>query len=211
MFPLKNRTISGYTFGKRTWYGSQHLGTDYRATFEPLYAPFDGRIVNQFKGREGGNTIWFEGNGLKIRFMHLNRFTRGIGSVKAGEQIGVTGNTGLFTSGPHLHIDITSTFSGAFYKNFANFRDPEKIDWSSPKPPVVNPTPISGFPKKVTTSANVYVRTAPNTSASLGGDKKLLKGTTITVTGVVTGQNVNGNDKWYVSIKGNFCWTGAFY
>lgn len=209
MFPLKNRSPRRYYFGEKPWYGSKHLGQDYAAYYEPLFAPFDGKIVSQFWGVEGGNTIWFEGK-LKLRFMHLSKFTRGLGNVKSGEQIGITGNTGLYTTGAHLHIDNPSTWSGSFWKDFNNFSDPEKINWEAQSPIVVPPA-TSGFPKKVTTNANVYVRTQPNTSAPLGGSLKLSKGTTITVTGIVQGQNVAGNDKWYVSIKGNYMWSGAFY
>lgn len=215
MFLLAQRVPIKYHFGEKPWYASKHLGQDYKAYYEPVFAPFDGKIVNRFWGAQGGNTIYFEGNNIKLRIMHLSKFIAPIGPVNYGQQIGITGNTGLST-GAHLHVDCPNTFVGSFWQNFANFTDPEKIDWNVQKTEVATmgvgtaPKP-AGFPKRVTASANVFVRTAPNTNAPLGGNQKLTRGTIITVNGIVDGQSVNGNNKWYVSIKGNYLWSGAFY
>ena len=212
MFVLRNRSISGYKFGQKTWYGAKHLGVDYAANGDPVFAPKNGTILKSFWGTEGGNTIWFQPDGedVMIRLMHLKSFVVRSGHVNEGQQIAVSGNTGAFTTGPHLHVDITRYWGGSFWTNFNNFIDPETYNWgSAPKPPA--PAPNNEYPKRVTVVVNkVYIRTAPNTGAALGGDKYLLLGTTITVNNVVTGQNVSGNDKWYVSVKGNYIWTGAF-
>lgn len=207
MFPLSARKPRPYAFKQKPWYSIYHLGQDYEANYVPIYAPFNGKIVRQFWGAQGGNTIWFEGNGQKMRFMHLSKFTASVGNVKQGQQIGITGNTGL-SSAAHLHIDLPSTFDGAFYNNINNFSNPEAFNWVGN---VASPPTPTGYPKKVTVAVNkLYVRTAPNTGAPLGGDQYLMRGTTITVTGVVTGQNVSGNDRWYKTIKNNYCWSGGF-
>jgi len=129
MFPLKSRLISGYRFGQRTWYTKKHLGVDYSANFEPLYAPFDGIIERQFKGKQGGKTIWFKpkGQDIIIRFMHLSEFKTNV-IVKQGDIIAITGNSGLFTTGVHCHIDISKNNYVNIY-NFNNFINPELYDW----------------------------------------------------------------------------------
>lgn len=130
MFPLKERKVGGYSFGQRTWYTAHHLGTDYRAVKNtPLYAPFDGTIVSQMYGVQGGNTILFhpDKQDVVIRFMHLSRFVTRGGKVKKGDIIGYTGNTGAATTGAHLHVDISKHALNIY--NFQNFLDPEKFEW----------------------------------------------------------------------------------
>jgi murein DD-endopeptidase MepM/ murein hydrolase activator NlpD len=129
MFPLREKKIGGYLFGRKTWYSSRHLGVDYvAAKGTSLFAPFDGEIVKRFWGVQGGNTIWFkpDGQNVVIRFMHLSAFNAN-GKVKSGQIIGYTGNTGSLTKGAHLHLDISKGTVNIW--NFANFLDPEKYDW----------------------------------------------------------------------------------
>jgi len=84
MFPLFKRKISGYRFGESTFYSDKHLGVDYEAKIgDNLYAPFDGEVINQLWGRQGGMTIWFRPAGEKVimRFLHLSEFGKS-GKVK---------------------------------------------------------------------------------------------------------------------------------
>jgi murein DD-endopeptidase MepM/ murein hydrolase activator NlpD len=129
MFPLKKRIIGGYKFRERTFYHTQHLGVDYRAVYEPLYAPKDGVIISQSFGPQGGNTIAYTPNGehVVMRFMHLSKFSRKPGLVKKGDLIGITGNTGAFTTAPHLHLDISKNRVNIY--NINNFIDPELYNW----------------------------------------------------------------------------------
>lgn len=59
---------------------------------------------------------------------------------------------------------------------------------------------------------DAYVRTAPTTSAALGGSKLLHKGDTFKYTAKVKGQLVNQNgvatDVWYRSLLGHYVWSG---
>lgn len=132
MFPLKKRIVGGYSFGQRTFYKTRHLGTDYRAKYEPLYAPFNGTIKRVW-GPQGGNQIHFwpenkEKHGdVLMRFMHLSKYNRVNGKVKKGDVIATTGNTGALTKAPHLHLDISKGKLQLW--NFANFIDPEKYNW----------------------------------------------------------------------------------
>ncbi len=126
MFPLNQRKIGGYTFGQPTFYSSFHLGTDYTADFNKLFAPFDGTVTTAF-GPQGGKTIHFrpDNQPIVIRFLHLDQFIK-VGSCKKGELIARTGNTGAST-GPHLHLDISK--NNLDLNNINNFIDPEKFNW----------------------------------------------------------------------------------
>jgi murein DD-endopeptidase MepM/ murein hydrolase activator NlpD len=126
MFPLKDRKIIGYAFGQPTFYSSFHLGTDYMANYNKLFAPFDG-VVTTSVGPSGGKTIQFKptNQNVVIRFLHLEQFIK-TGFVKEGELIARTGNTGVST-GPHLHLDISK--DSFQINNLNNFIDPEKFNW----------------------------------------------------------------------------------
>lgn len=116
----------GYVFKEKTFYSSKHLGLDIICnTGTPVYAPFSGKAVsNPFL--EGGNVIDYYCNGLVMRFMHLSRIVK-TGNCNGGDLIGYTGNTGTYTSGPHLHVDI-SKGSVQIY-NINNFIDPQTFNW----------------------------------------------------------------------------------
>lgn len=53
------------------------------------------------------------------------------------------------------------------------------------------------------------VRTQPNSTSSLGGSQKLYQGDTFVSVGTIVGENVNGNNIWYISKKGNYVWSGG--
>jgi hypothetical protein len=68
----------------------------------------------------------------------------------------------------------------------------------------------SGFPKRVKVVVPaLMVRKRPTTASPLSGSRRLTKGTVIQVNGVVNGQSVSGNNKWYISIYGNYVWSGG--
>jgi hypothetical protein len=67
-----------------------------------------------------------------------------------------------------------------------------------------------GFPKQVKVIVPaLLVRAQPTTSAPLAGSRVLYYGTVITVVGVVDGQTVGNNNKWYKTIRGNYVWSGG--
>lgn len=59
--------------------------------------------------------------------------------------------------------------------------------------------------------AEANVREEPNTNSSIvmqpGGADCLKKGDTFKAVELVNGENVNGNNKWYKSSKGNYVWS----
>lgn len=84
------------------------------------------------------------------------------------------------------------------------------IDWIQIEVPKEEPkaTPKT-FKVRVDKSCGAMVRVAPNTKAALSGSKFLDKGDIFEATEVVTGEKVNGNDKWYHSKVGNYVWSGG--
>lgn len=86
-----------------------HVGTDYATPIgTPVLAPKDGEVVVAGKSASLGNFCHYryqhEGKHYVARFLHLNQVPL-YGNYKAGEQIAVTGNTGMST-GPHCHVDV---------------------------------------------------------------------------------------------------------
>lgn len=131
-YPLKNwsKLKRGYGFGEKTFYSPRHLGADYIIPERtPVFAPCDCEIVIAGFFSEGGNIIHakFSARGygpIVMRCLHLSKMSP-LGKYKEGDILGITGNTGKLTRGPHLHIDLSRT--SVKLKNFKNFIDPEKF------------------------------------------------------------------------------------
>lgn len=92
-----------------------HKGIDIRCDNEPLLATEDnGKVVavNENAGTAGGKSVTVEyeradGTKLQLYFAHLSSVSVKTGdTVNAGQQLGVTGNTGTRTTGPHLHFGV---------------------------------------------------------------------------------------------------------
>jgi murein DD-endopeptidase MepM/ murein hydrolase activator NlpD len=119
MFPLAKRKVQGYSFGQKTFYGTKHTGTDYLASYVNYYAPFDG-YATAGSGPEGGT--WWQltrSDGTKFIARHLSKLIK-VGKVRQGELVGVTGNSGAYTTNPHLHQEV-------YIKG--KLSDPEKFNW----------------------------------------------------------------------------------
>jgi len=127
-FPLDQKIIGGYRFRVRTWYKTLHLGTDWRAKYVKLYAPTKGKVLKAPWGTQGGQWLYFEDNQGNIhRFGHLSRVYVKSGKVKEGTLIAKTGNSGQYTSSPHLHEDITKAGFKVNWNKISQFLDPEKF------------------------------------------------------------------------------------
>ena len=69
--------------------------------------PESGEITRKFYGINGG--VWLEARtdtGYKLRFAHLSDYRAPLGRVEIGQTIAITGNTGQWTTGPHLHFEV---------------------------------------------------------------------------------------------------------
>lgn len=106
-FPLKNIQINS-EFGIRqhpvTHKYCMHNGVDLQARYEPVFSMLPGKVVKSAHDKRSGRYITIQTGNYTISYCHLSTSKVTIGRyVKAGEIIGVSGNTGMST-GPHLHL-----------------------------------------------------------------------------------------------------------
>lgn len=96
-----NRTAP--TAGASTNHGAIDIGVSY----VPVYAPASGKVILAGYVSGYGNYIKIDhGNGYYTAFGHLSSFNVKAGDVvTTGQQIAVSGNTGV-TTGPHLHYEV---------------------------------------------------------------------------------------------------------
>lgn len=96
-----NRTAP--TAGASTNHGAIDIGVSY----VPVYAPANGKVILAQWVSGYGNYIMIDhGSGYYTAFGHLSQFKVSVGTVvTTGQQIAVSGNTGVST-GPHLHYEV---------------------------------------------------------------------------------------------------------
>lgn len=104
--PLESTYITS-NFGMRSY--RWHYGTDLKCDVgDPVKAAFDGIVrITQYDGGGYGNYVLIRHtNGLETLYGHLSATHVKVGQVvKAGEVIGLGGNTGRST-GAHLHYEV---------------------------------------------------------------------------------------------------------
>ncbi len=106
VFPTPDYAIPTSHFGPRR--RRFHYGLDLAMhTGEPIYAAFDGVVRFSKYNRSYGHLIVIRhDNGLETYYAHLSKRHVTPGTrVKAGEEIGLCGNTGR-SRGSHLHFEI---------------------------------------------------------------------------------------------------------
>ena len=121
-FPLKREEFLFVTspFGMRTdptdpSKKQMHKGMDIRCDNEAVLATEkDGKVVavNDNANTPGGKSVTVEyaregGAKVQVSYLHLSSTSVKVGdTVNAGQQIGVSGNTGTRTTGSHLHLGV---------------------------------------------------------------------------------------------------------
>ena len=105
--PTTNRIVTS-KYGYRPRFRRQHKGLDIDANKgDTIRAAFDGkvRVVEFQRGGYGNVVVIRHNNGLETVYGHLSKHLTQKGSiVKAGEPIGLAGNTGR-SYGAHLHFE----------------------------------------------------------------------------------------------------------
>jgi len=108
--PLTRKHEITSVFGPR--WSRYHYGTDLRVAIgDSVLSCFDGvvRISKYNRGGYGHYVLIRHHNGLETLYGHLSEKIVKVGQeVRAGELIGLAGNTGRST-GPHLHFEIRYT------------------------------------------------------------------------------------------------------
>lgn len=109
--PYITQEYGATAFAQRAYKSKFHNGIDLRArpAGQPIYAAADGKVIaTGDNGRvQYGRYILIEHeNNLSTLYAHLSRFAVSSGSsVKRGELIGYSGNTG-YSFAPHLHFVV---------------------------------------------------------------------------------------------------------
>lgn len=95
-----NRPIPGYPFN-----GGRHWGVDYGTPSNTnITAPSAGTVTRQNDYGGGIVARLKQANGFVQYFLHMNSVSTG--RKKAGDSVGRSGNTGRYTTGPHLHWQV---------------------------------------------------------------------------------------------------------
>ncbi|MDO4918949.1 M23 family metallopeptidase [Kocuria sp.] len=102
-----------------------HNGTDISAPEgSPVVAALDGTVTAVFWDVWGGNRVEVShANGMKTTYNHMSKVMVRVGDhLKASEQLGAVGHTGMRVTGPHLH-----------FETWVNGKvvDPQSFDWKS--------------------------------------------------------------------------------
>lgn len=94
-----------------------HNGVDLSAAMgTPVYSPEAGTVLNAWNDESGGgglSVVIKHAGDWRTGFCHLSQFAVSAGqSVKKGQLIAYTGNTGGKTTGPHLHFRMVNGLTG---------------------------------------------------------------------------------------------------
>ena len=101
--PLSGEVSSSFDKEKK------HFGVDIVAEKDsPIKSILDGVVINADWSTKTGNTISIQHrNNIISVYKHNSKLLKNTGeNVKAGEAIAIIGNTGLHSSGPHVHFEL---------------------------------------------------------------------------------------------------------
>lgn len=235
MYPVPKGTRVSQSFGTNPGGvnpAGGHTGMDFACPIgTPVYAPADGVIALEGWRTDptGADNPWLltDGGGISIVLdagdkaptfimAHLNQSLVNKGQrVRQGDLIGYTGNTGKWTTGPHLHFEVL--LPGYLIRSNTYGRSNPALVCDHYKGDIVlapasSVTPTAPGTRKVTTNG-ANVRTAPFADApkAPGFPDGLALGAVLAVVGYVKGQDVTGkgDNAWYKTKSGYFVWANA--
>jgi len=111
-----------------------HFGIDISVPVgTPIFSPIVGVVVSKFNSKSAGLTLRIKileppYEGFVVEFMHLKSIPLSVQPgtfVKKGDLIAKSGNSGQFTTGPHLHIGVKDV-SGRYVDPLTL-----RIDWNA--------------------------------------------------------------------------------
>lgn len=131
-WPIKNGFVSlpGGEYGTYRPYPGyryKHEGIDINNYYsDKVTSPYDCNIWKKYYDEGGGWTLemkfeYIDNENKKnwyfIRLRHLNKIFVGIGqTIKKGDLVGSMGNTGIYSTGKHLHLELWE-WNGSRYVN----------------------------------------------------------------------------------------------
>ena len=114
--PLRNLVVTcpyGYRTDPFTCKRAFHSGIDLRANYEPAYAITYGEVIHVGYDNRSGLFVTIRHGTITLSYCHLSQslVTKGT-HVRPGTPIGITGNSGSRSTGPHLHLTLKDTKKG---------------------------------------------------------------------------------------------------
>ena len=114
--PLRTLVITspfGYRTDPFTRKRAFHSGIDLRANYEPAYAITYGEVIHVGYDNRSGLFVTIRHGSITLSYCHLSQslVTKGT-HVNPGTPIGITGNSGSRSTGPHLHLTLKDTKKG---------------------------------------------------------------------------------------------------
>ena len=114
--PLRTLVITspfGYRTDPFTRKRAFHSGIDLRANYEPAYAITYGEVIHVGYDNRSGLFVTLRHGSITLSYCHLSKATVTPGThVRPGTPIGITGNSGSRSTGPHLHLTLKDTKKG---------------------------------------------------------------------------------------------------
>ncbi|MEU9774987.1 peptidoglycan DD-metalloendopeptidase family protein [Streptomyces sp. NPDC047968] len=106
LLPVKQDGLSAYYGQSGVNWMSLHTGIDFPVQYgTPVMAATDGTVRTQWNSAYGNMAIVTAPDGTETWYCHLSTTKIRSGSVKAGDVIAFSGNSGNST-GPHLHFEV---------------------------------------------------------------------------------------------------------
>lgn len=106
LLPVKQRGLSAYYGQAGINWMSVHSGIDFPVSYgTPVMATTDGTVRTQWNPAYGNMAIVTAPDGTETWYCHLSSTKIRSGTVKAGDHIAYSGNSGNST-GPHLHFEV---------------------------------------------------------------------------------------------------------
>ncbi|MFE3740085.1 peptidoglycan DD-metalloendopeptidase family protein [Streptomyces sp. NPDC059134] len=104
--PVSQHGLSAYYGQAGVNWMSMHTGIDFPVSYgTPVMAATDGTVRTQYNSAYGNMAIVTSPDGTETWYCHLSSTKIRSGSVKAGDVIAYSGNSGNST-GPHLHFEV---------------------------------------------------------------------------------------------------------
>ena len=114
--PLRHLVITspfGYRTDPFTRKRAFHSGIDLRANYEPAYAITYGEVIHVGHDNRSGLFVTIRHGSITLSYCHLSQSLVAKGThVRPGTPIGITGNSGSRSTGPHLHLTLKDTKKG---------------------------------------------------------------------------------------------------
>ena len=114
--PLRHISVTspfGYRRDPFTKRKALHNGLDLRANYEPAYAMMHGEVIKVGRDKRSGLYVTLRHGDFTVSYCHLSQSLVTQGShVRPGTPIGIPGNSGSRSTGPHLHLTLKDTKKG---------------------------------------------------------------------------------------------------